>query len=184
MDALQALHNRTSVPKLGDPAPTADQLQAIFRAALRAADHGVLRPWRFLVIRGEALGRLADLFAQATEADTPDCDPLTLEAARAKALRAPVIIVTICRHRESPKVPLLEQQISAGAATQNMLNAAFALGLGAMWRTGPFATHPLVMKGLGLADHETIIAFLYLGSIEGGTKRLVALDTDAFFQNW
>ena len=184
MDALEALHNRTSVPKLGDPAPTDTQLNAIFRAALRAADHGIMRPWRFLVIRDDSRHRLGELFVEASLADRPDSDALTLESARSKALRAPVIVVSVCVHRPSPKVPLLEQQISAGAATQNMLNAAYALGVGAIWRTGPMASHPVVTRGLGLAENESIIAFLYLGSIEGGTKRLSPPLIDDYFLNW
>ncbi len=54
MDALHALHNRTSVPKLTDPAPSQEALQNIYRAAFRAADHGMLKPWRFLIIRETA----------------------------------------------------------------------------------------------------------------------------------
>ena len=41
MDALDLLLNRVSVTRLVEPAPTAAQLELMFRAALRAPDHGI-----------------------------------------------------------------------------------------------------------------------------------------------
>jgi nitroreductase len=74
--------------------------------------------------------------------------------------------------------------LSAGAATQNMLLAAFAQGLGAMWRTGALAYDPIVKNGLGLSAEEKIIGFLYIGTIDGGTKRLCEPDVQSYFQEW
>lgn len=184
MDALYALHNRTSVPKLTEPAPAADVLQSICRAAFRAADHGVMRPWRFLLIQGDSRNRLGDLFARATLAEDPDTTSDLLERARAKALRAPLIIVSIASPRENPKVPNPEQEYSTAAATQNMLLAAFAQNVGAIWRTGPMAVHPVVRDGLGLATHEKIISFLYLGTVSGATRNLSDPAVDDYFQTW
>ena len=69
MDALTLLHERVSVPRLVGPAPTAEQQQAMFLAALRAPDHAYLRPWRFLVIEGSGLDALGELFGRAALAD-------------------------------------------------------------------------------------------------------------------
>ena len=38
-DLMQFLQQRNSSPRLVDPAPTAAELEEIFRAALRAPDH-------------------------------------------------------------------------------------------------------------------------------------------------
>ena len=184
MKALQALHSRTSVPRLSDPAPSDEVLSNIYKAAFRAADHGILRPWRFLVIRAESRERLGDLFAQAARADNAAISPEKLESTRQKPLRAPLILVTVSSLKEHPKVPAFEQELSAAAATQNMLVAAHAQGVGAMWRTGAMAYHPLVMQGLGLAGHEKIIGFLYLGTIAGPTRNLAVPNVDDFFQEW
>lgn len=184
MDALTALHTRTSVPKLAAPGPDAGQLEAICRAALRAADHGVMRPWRFLIIEGDSLARLGALFAAATQADNPAADAEELARARDKARRAPMIIVTIACPTDSPKVPGFEQEYSAAAATQNMLVAAFAQGIGAIWRTGPMAVHPLVRSGLGLAATEKIISFVYLGTAESSSRRLSDPPTSQYFHHW
>ena len=45
-----------------------------------------------------------------------------------------------------------------------MINAAFALDLGVMWRTGSPAYQSIVMRGLGLEENEKIVGFLYLGT--------------------
>ncbi len=184
MKALEALHTRTSVPKLTDPLPEQAILENIYKAAFRAADHGVLRPWRFLLIKDQSRQRLGDLFVDAAGADDANITEEKKQYIRQKPLRAPLIIVSISSTREHPKVPAIEQDLSTAAATQNMMLAAFAQGVGAMWRTGAMAYHPIVMQGLGLTKHEKIIGFLYLGKIDGATKNLVEPNLSDFFQDW
>ena len=72
MKALDALHSRISFPKLNDPIPEQEVLDNIYKSAFRAADHAVLRPWRFLVIKGESRARLGELFVSAASTDRPD----------------------------------------------------------------------------------------------------------------
>ena len=81
-------------------------------------------------------------------------------------------------------MPSIEQDLSAAAATQNMLIAAHAQGIGAMWRTGSMAYHPTVIEGLGLSERETIIGFLYLGTNTGPIRTIVEPDINAFFREW
>ncbi len=184
MNALEALLTRHSVPRLGEPEPAPKQLENICRAALRAADHAMLRPWRFLIVRGAAREKLGGLFVEAALVADADMAPAEQDRLRAKTLRAPMIIVVIARHLEHPKVPAIEQDLSAGAAAQNMLNAAHAQGVGAMWRTGSMAYDRHVMNGLGLAGNEKIIGFLYLGSAAGHSKTLREEDPADYFQEW
>ncbi len=184
MKALEAIHSRISSPRLVDPAPSDSNLEQIFRAAFRAADHGLLRPWRFLTIQGESRSKLGELFVRASAKDNPDLTEAQLEKIRSKPLRAPMLIVTISSIQEHPKVPAFEQDLSAAAATQNMLIAAHAQDVGAMWRTGSMAYHPEVMAGLGLRDNEKIIGFLYLGTHDGPRKPIRDIDLDEFVQAW
>ncbi len=184
MDALDALHLRSSVPKLGDPLPCQEMLENIYKAAFSAADHAVLRPWRFLVVKGVSREKLGELFAEAGVAKDASLDQAAIEKLRGKPLRAPLVIVCISSFKPHPKVPEIEQDLSAGAATQNMLLAAFAQGLGAMWRTGSLAYDPIVKSGLGLSTVEKIIGFLYIGTINGGTKRPCEADVQSYFQEW
>jgi len=164
MDAITALHQRVSTPRLTAPAPTPEQLDLLFNAAMRAADHGNMRPWRFLIVEGEGLARLGELFARVATANNPDITQSELDRCHAMAQRAPMIIISIARCRPNPKVPHIEQIIAAGAATQNLLNAAFATNVGAVWRTGDMAYDPAVKEGLGLTEGEEIIGFIYMGT--------------------
>ena len=184
MDALDALHRRSSVPKLGDPLPSPQMLENIYKAAFSAADHAVLRPWRFLVVKGDSRQKLGELFAKAGISKNSSLDTVAIEKLRCKPLRAPLVIVCVSSFNPHPKVPEIEQDLSAGAATQNMLLAAFAQGLGAMWRTGSLAYDPIVKNGLGLSSEEKIIGFLYIGTIDGGTKKLCEADVQSYFQEW
>lgn len=185
MDALAALHNRASTGKLMEPAPSEQQRQNIFRAALRAADHACLRPWRFLLVEGESRNRLGEIFLRATEQEQGS--PLA-EAPRqrtlAMPLRAPLIIVVITRLQEHPKVPYLEQHMSTAGAVQAMLTAAYAEGVGVYWRTGPLASNPAVAKGLDLAENERIDGFIYCGTPEKAPRQAPDLPIDDFFSHW
>ena len=184
MDALDVLHQRVSTPKLTEPAPNDAQRDALYRAALRAADHGLMQPWRFLVIEGEGLDRMGELLVKAALADKPDLSENEQHSLRAKPHRAPLIIVAIAACREHPKVPVIEQVVSAGAAVQNMLNAAFAQGIGAFWRTGGPAYHPVVREGLGITGQEELVGFLYLGTPAKTLHPPKSVNPETFFQPW
>lgn len=184
MDALEALHSRVSVPRLAGPVPTQEQIQALFKAALRAPDHAWLRPWRFLLVQGEGLAALGQIFARAALSDTPALDPPALERIQALAQRAPMMIVAISCRQAHDKVPGIEQDLSCAAAVSNMLVAAHAMGIGAVWRTGWLAYHEVVRQGLGLAEHEQLIAFLYLGQPAGNIKSVPELAPEDFVQDW
>lgn len=184
MKALDALHSRISAPRLSEPAPDQSTLDNIYKAAFRAADHGLLRPWRFLVIRGDSRNQLGELFLKASLEQDPEIPDEKQASIRNKPLRAPLILVSISSLKEHPKVPQFEQDLSAAAASQNMLVAAHAQGVGAMWRTGSMAYHPSVMKGLGLTESEKIIGFLYLGTIAGPLKTLSEPNIDDYFKEW
>lgn len=184
MDALEALLGRTSARRLGGEMPEKAKLDNVFKAALRAPDHGLLHPWRYLLVSGEARQRLGDLFAQAQRETEPEVSDATLDKTRAKPLRAPLIVVVIASLRERPNVPDVEQLISAGAAAENMMLAAYAQGLGAMWRTGAMAYSDLVHRELGLEANERIVGFLYLGHAEGQSRSAPELPIDEFFKKW
>lgn len=184
MNALDAILTRTSAPRLSEPAPNKSTLKNIFRAAFRAADHGLLRPWRFLIVKGDARSKLGELFLDANLELNPDISLEKQASIRKKPFRAPLILISISSHKEHPKVPSIEQDLSAAAATQNMLLAAHAQGIGGMWRTGSMAYHPTVIAGLGLSESEKIIGFLYLGTSIGPKKSIIEPDINAFFREW
>jgi nitroreductase len=122
-----------------------------------------VRPWRFFVIQGEARDRLGEAMVAALLKVNPTAPPELVAVERAKPLRAPVLIAIAVDKPSGPKVVEIENVCAAAAAGQNLLLAAHALGLGAMWRTGAAATCPEVKELLGLALDQHLIAFIYVG---------------------
>lgn len=185
MEAMQLLHERSSMGKLTGPTPSPEQLEAIYRAALRAPDHKELRPWRFIEFSGDGLSRLGELFAEAEFREDPHVGDEVLEAVRKKPLRAPMIIAVIARViPDEPKVPKIEQVLSAGCAAHGILLATHALGLGAMWRSGKYAFDTTVHKGLGLGEDDEIVAFVYLGHLAGRHKPVALHNLSDFVEHW
>lgn len=164
MQAIDALLERRSAKTLTAPAPDGGALELLLECAARAPDHGRLRPWRFIVIRGAARERLGELMADQLRRKLPDASAETLQRERQKALRAPLIIVVAAVCNAEAKIPAIEQVLAAGAAAQNMMLAAPALGFGAMWKTGDAAYDATVKLALGLAAGDAIVGFLYLGT--------------------
>jgi len=183
MDALDALINRVSIPLLEAPGPTEEELALMFRAALRSPDHGAVRPWRFLVVEGEARDRLGELMLKGGLAQDPQLPEEKRQKLLKAPLRAPTVVVVIAATREHPKAPKVEQLISAGCAAHGILLAAHALGLGAMWRTGGPAYDPLVRQGLGLGEGEEVVGFIYLGTPSRG-RAAPELEIEDFVSRW
>ena len=144
MDAIAALTTRVSGTALVEPGPDDLALHAILSAAARAPDHGRLRPWRFTVIRGAARERFGALMATAYMRRHPDAMPAQIEKERKKPLRAPVILVVAAKIDGQSNIPAIEQVLSAGAAAENVMVSAFALGFGCAWKTGEAAYDPAI----------------------------------------
>ena len=184
MEALDALLNRVSAPRLLDPAPTAEQREVLFAAALRAPDHGQLRPYRFLTVEGEARNQLGEILAQAVQGQGGEVTQAALDKARAMPLRAPLVVVVVARLQEHFKVPKSEQLITAGCAAYAIELAAFAQGIGAVWRTGELSYNAHVAKGLGLEDGEEVVAFLYLGTPQNELRDAPKVNSAEFVKAW
>lgn len=174
VDVLEAIFARRSIGRLTDPGPEVDQLATLLRAAAAAPDHGELRPWHFIVLAGDDRLRLGEVLASSAQARAATRGTtLTaeqLERERRKLLRAPTVIVAACRPQPG-KIPVVEQAAAVAAATQNLLLAATGLGFASMWRTGAATEDPAVKEALGLEASDTIVGFVYVGTIpEGGEK--------------
>lgn len=184
MDALEALTARTSPLELGEPAPDEAAERRLIEAALRAPDHGRLRPWRFLSVRGEGRKKLGEVLASALKRRDPQASPDLLERERQKPLRAPLILIVAARITANPKIPAVEQLLSAGAAAQNIMIACHALGFGAMWKTGDSAYDNGVKKALGLLATDEVVGFLYIGTPKSMPKPPPPLNIADFAECW
>src|SRR5215475_4826075 len=114
MQAIEALLGRYSARTLQEPAPDDAALSLIFRSATRAADHGRLRPWRFIVIKSEDRARLGELLAERLRRTKDSVSENALERERRKAFRAPLIVVVAAIVASDGKIPAIEQILSAG----------------------------------------------------------------------
>jgi len=164
VEALDALTKRVSGSGLVEPAPNELELHSILAAAARAPDHGRLRPWRFIVLRGEARRRLGSLMARAYQRRHPDATPAQVEKEANKPLRAPLVLVVAAKVNEQSNIPPIEQILSAGAAAENVMVAAFALGYGCAWKTGDAAYDPSIKAAFDLGASDAIVGFMYLGT--------------------
>ncbi|MGB1293268.1 MAG: nitroreductase family protein, partial [Pseudoalteromonas sp.] len=102
---------------------------------------------------------------------------------RAKELpfRAPMLIIAIAKYKQHPKVPRIEQVQSAGCAVLAMQQAAFAQGLGGVWRTGYFAQSEGVKEALELTEQDEIVGYLYLGTPAVECKKSAKHKPEQFF---
>ena len=122
-DLMQFLQQRNSSPRLVDPAPTAAELEEIFRAALRAPDHAWLRPWRFITIAGDRRRDFGLVLERGLCQRNPQANEAALQKARNSPLRAPLLVVVVARLSDHPKVPAIEQRLSEHHKVEHLVNA-------------------------------------------------------------
>jgi nitroreductase len=164
--ALNLLLTRRSVSanSLGEPGPSEAELELILRAASRVPDHKKLVPWRFILFQGAAREAFGKVLAEVCRAEESDPGKFRLENEAKRFMRAPVVIAVISRVVKNPAAPEWEQILSAGAACQNLILAATALGYGAQWITEWYGYSEGVRQALHLAENERIAGFVYIGA--------------------
>jgi nitroreductase len=162
--ALDLLLSRRSgsAKAMGEPGPSREQLAAILKAGARAPDHGKLFPWRFIVFEGDGRERFGRMLGEILEAEGERERQIDEETK--SFLRAPLVVGVISAAREFIKIPVWEQELSAGAVCQNLLIAAHASGFVANWITEWYAYHPKVKERLGLKPGERVAGFIYVGT--------------------
>lgn len=154
-------------------APTRAELLPLVAAAARVADHGALRPWRLIELRGAARERLGESLVAAS-------GHAGAEAARlaAKPLRAELLIAVVASRRESAQVAEWEQDAVAAGVAHLLSLVLSDAGWGVMWRTGPHTRSSPVRRMHGLAGHEELLGWLYVGGVPGGAKPGTRLPID------
>ena len=120
MDALDNILNRVSARSLTSPHPSKDEMDIVYKAALRAPDHAWLRPSSFIEVTGKGLDELSKIFFEFANS-IPDIKNETKEKYKNAPYRAPMIIILVNTYKKHPKVPKIEQKLSTAAGAQNIL---------------------------------------------------------------
>lgn len=164
-DIIELLKTRRSVKpmEMAGPGPSPAELETILALGARVPDHGKLVPWRFIVFEGDARAKAGDIFASIFKENNLTATVDQVEAERKKFMHAPLVIAVVSRARPHVKIPLWEQELSAGASAMNIVIAANALGYVASWLTGWVAFDRNALDALGLAPDEKIAGFVHIG---------------------
>lgn len=145
------------------PIPDRDQLTEILTAATRVPDHGKLEPWRLIVVQGSAFQRLADL--AETVATEQGGDAEMIAKGRGQYDAGKLAVVVIASPKPSPKIPPVEQLMSAAALCMNLVNAAEAAGWGACWLTGwPAHDAGFAARAFGCTEGETVAGIVHIAT--------------------
>jgi nitroreductase len=165
------------------PGPSDEQLRTILSTAIRVPDHGKLAPWRFVIVASDQRAALADLLTSAYRAEKPDAGRLEIETMVQFAHQAPCLIVALSCPVVGSKIPLWEQQLSAGAACMMLELAAHAQGFVAGWLTGWPAYNDDVRNAFG-GDGEQIAGFIFIGSPARALEERPRPEFDDIVKKW
>ena len=181
---LENILSRNSPRELSKPIPSAEEMEQVYQAALRAPDHAWQRPSRFIEVKGEGLKKLSSVFKKFAEENISDLSEEVLKKYEVAPFRAPMIIILVSEIKEHPKVPEIEQMFSTAAAAENILLALHSLGYGGVWRTGKFALNDKINKYLDLSENQKVIGYLYVGTPTGPQKKIPEMDAAKFVTKW
>lgn len=159
------LSTRRSIPALqmkGD-GPSHSEIVSILTLAARVPDHGKLAPWRFIVYRGEERLAIGERLAAIAAAANPAIGEDMREMERTRLARAPVVIAVVSTAGPHVKIPVWEQELSAGAVCLNLFMAANAHGFAANWLSEWIAYNDEAKSVLGIRPEEKVAGFVYVG---------------------
>ncbi len=165
------------------PGPDAAQLRDILAIAARTPDHGKLAPWRFVLVPEQARDAFAARLVDAYRAERSTASALEIQAMEQFAHQAPTLVTVLYSPRIESKIPLWEQELSAGAATMNLLHAAHAHGFAGSWLTGWPAFSDAVRDLFGAAP-ERIAGFVFIGTPAKPLEERPRPDLDSIVSNW
>lgn len=167
MNIEEAIRTRRTIGRVKKDPVERELLEKIIEAATWAPSHHNTQPWKFIVMTGDGRAKLGEGYARVALASLETGIGNALEdrlaKERAKAYRSPVVIAAVCSPSEDPRATLVEEVAATHAAVQNLLLAAHANGLGAIWRSGDPMYHPLMKDSFGLDAEEQLVGLIYLG---------------------
>lgn len=149
---------------LQEPGPEEAVLEEMLTIATRVPDHRKHAPWRLVLYRNGARSQVGEKLAEIVRRRNPEIDEASLDAERQRFLPAPLTVGVLSVPVEDPKVPEIEQVLSAGNVCFNLLHAAAAFGFGASWVTRWYAFDPEAAAMLGAGEGERFVGFVHIGT--------------------
>ncbi len=180
---LLPARRHSGLRRLAAPGPDAAALERILHAAAQAPDHGLLRPWRFVLVPQARRADLGAVFEEALARRDPGADAAARATAREKAQHAPCLLVAILVDAPATPIPTAEKLVSLGCAVQNMLLAAQALGFGSGLASGAALATPGMRDLLRLDAHEQAVCFVGFGTATNTKAGRVRPQPGQFFSS-
>lgn len=165
--ALSLLETRRSAKprELIGPGPTVEEMARILTIASRVPDHGKLHPWRFVTVAEDQREAFGAVLRQALREHDPCASIAHHEKEDEFASYAGQLVVVVSAPVQEHKIPVVEQELSCGAAAMNLLLAAHALGYVAGWVTG-WRTYSERVREAFCEPGEHLVGFIFIGHAE------------------
>ena len=161
---------QTILPRhLEEPGPDQTQIERLFRAAAAAPDHGCIQPWRFVLVPANRRDALATAFKTSLHQRDAEASAYQLDQAADKAYRSPFLCLVVARLGPAqPPIEPIERMVSVGAAVQNLLLCAHAMGFGTSLTGGQAMRQSLLRDLFGLGQGEEAVCFINIGTARNG----------------
>ncbi len=185
-ETLEFLRSRRSHPSvtMTTPGPDEAQLMDLLTIAARVPDHGKLEPWRFILYQGEACERIGSVLCDLYEKQAGPLDDAQQDKELTRFTRAPLVVDVVSCAREHAKIPLWEQQLSAGAVCMNLVSASAAAGFASQWLTEWYAFDEDAARYLGLQTGERFAGFIHIGTAQQPPVERPRPDIFKITSNW
>ena len=177
MDALDAIRTRRSLRQLAQHDVPHEVLDEVLELAATAPAPHHTRPWRYVIVLPRSRDALAAAMGAAWRRDlegdrhAPELIERLLRKSRRQIGSAPALVLACLTHeglrdwpdeRRARNEWAMAQQ-SLGAAMQNIMLAAHALGLSSYWISAPLFAPEACTEALGLPPDYVAQAFIVLG---------------------
>jgi nitroreductase len=166
MDAITAIHQRTSVRRFRPEPVPRNTIEQLLECAVRAPNHKLTQPWRFTVLTGTARNQFAEL--RASHRLKRFDDPASPEAVagadkvRRESRETPAFVVVMSAVNPD-EITREEDYAATMMATANLMIAAESLGLGTYLKTGGIMRDPAVLALARVPEGFRIVGIVSLG---------------------
>lgn len=160
MNVFEAIAERRSIRKFEDRPVPRELIEKVLQAATLAPSGKNAQPWRFIVLEGRKKDEVVDILERSVASLKEAGIPIGSSENSARIMRqSPVVILVLNPRRTAQdfkdrwdQLGCLVDTQSVGAAIQNMLLQATALGLGTLWICDVFYAETEICRHFGTSD--------------------------------